>query len=726
MGGRASQRQSPSTGKAASRRRAGTATRRLSFAVPNPGLPLQRKAGACACGGGCPRCQAKPADGVTVGPIDDPLEREADRVADQVMAGGGLASASALPASGAAGLQRQAEEEEETELQARRDGGTAAGPGAGFAARLGSLRGGGQPMPRETRGFFESRFGRDFGGVRVHVGGAANRLNHEVGASAFTVGRDIAFRDGAYRPREAEGQHLLAHELAHVVQQGAAPAGAGAGRRLQRKPVAVRGRAAPGRLQRHPVYVSKHGAQKFLKTAATFFRTWGYAPVKTGIDSVEEVVEDLAKKKSLGRITLVTHAHPSNLFMAMLSGGPPKVLESDWRVDLREEAKFDLDDMDILGGSEQKPKTPLKEDPEEIVEFERHWLPENLLNHMLIAARRDKDDRKRLEKIGDKDDVIVRQYLWWQMERAWLDRILDKKRRRAFRKKHKEHFGKTKVLAELQKKSEVYRDILVAQGKTKGGGPVESDFDPIPPIVKKAVKTLKIDPVTDLSAVRKQLRESPSDAVARVWQDRKFLKNLTAVRQKITSKTWFEIQGCRAGKFPNYLKAMQDFFSHGRKTPKVTAPDWYQGFGAVKWDLIGTSEKALEKAFKKRKVRESLKHWYPILMGKALPDPLTWEALRDFIKAPHALPRAYPNSGEPRSQFLVGKNLEGDAFLKWLSKHSYRISKEEKIREALFTDKSTKKNLEGLITDFLIEDKDAASEVAYRPDPRYKKHIISA
>jgi hypothetical protein len=77
----------------------------------------------------------------------------------------------------------------------------------------------GQPLPAATRAFFEPRFGWDFGDVRVHTGSTAAAAARSLRASAFTTGQDIVFAAGAYAPATTAGRMLLAHELAHVVQQ---------------------------------------------------------------------------------------------------------------------------------------------------------------------------------------------------------------------------------------------------------------------------------------------------------------------------------------------------------------------------------------------------------------------------------------------------------------------------------------------------------------------------
>ena len=80
--------------------------------------------------------------------------------------------------------------------------------------------GAGQPLPRDTRAFMESRMGADFGDVRLHTGGKAERLNQDIGAQAFTHGQDIYLAEGAADPASARSKHLLAHELTHTLQQG--------------------------------------------------------------------------------------------------------------------------------------------------------------------------------------------------------------------------------------------------------------------------------------------------------------------------------------------------------------------------------------------------------------------------------------------------------------------------------------------------------------------------
>ncbi len=156
-----------------------------------------------------------------VGAVNDPLEAEADRVADQVM----RMSDPELPAgNGPPALRRKCmacEEEEAKTVRTKPDG---IGPVGGEAPPLVHqvLGSPGQPLDRTTRAFFESRFEADLSSIRIHTDKDAGRSAQAVGALAYAAGRDIVFAPGRYHPGTPEGQRLLAHELTHTMQQGAA------------------------------------------------------------------------------------------------------------------------------------------------------------------------------------------------------------------------------------------------------------------------------------------------------------------------------------------------------------------------------------------------------------------------------------------------------------------------------------------------------------------------
>lgn len=199
-------------------------------AVPPRAQPLRQS--GCSCGGGCPACKAR---SPTLAGPDHPAEREAEAVAAQVMSMPEPASVQRMeelplmrqPEEDVMQMQVEEEDEEEsTQMQAEEELPMQAkaehGGGAGVATPGGPLAGlgGGRPLPGALRRFFEPRFGLSFAGVRIHDGPAAQARARNLKAQAFTFGRDIVFGAGRYSPDTAQGRHLMAHELTHVVQQG--------------------------------------------------------------------------------------------------------------------------------------------------------------------------------------------------------------------------------------------------------------------------------------------------------------------------------------------------------------------------------------------------------------------------------------------------------------------------------------------------------------------------
>jgi hypothetical protein len=146
--------------------------------------------------------------------------------------------------------------------------GPAGGVPEGFASSLAGS-GSGSQLPDDFRAQAETRLGAGFGDVRVHTDSSAAQAAGQVAANAFTVGSDIYFAAGRYDPGSRDGQQLLAHELTHVTQQGAAPAGdtgvlshpgdpaereaAAVAERFHAGPVRDSGRRVGPHIQRDPV-----------------------------------------------------------------------------------------------------------------------------------------------------------------------------------------------------------------------------------------------------------------------------------------------------------------------------------------------------------------------------------------------------------------------------------------------------------------------------------------
>ena len=227
------------------------------------GLLLQRQ---CACGsptasltGECTECASKKflQPKLTIGASNDPLEQEADRVADQVLATPvSIADNTALRSPGqdnwqtgtAPGGADKSLANPSSRLDPARpqqighsfghdfsrvrvhSGVAAAVP---YNVRTGAIDGGsrlvpgadqpigdaGAPLSPRLRSSFEEQFQTSLADVRLHNSSSAARLARQHQANALTIGRDIYFGKGRYRPDERRGQALLAHEITHVLQQ---------------------------------------------------------------------------------------------------------------------------------------------------------------------------------------------------------------------------------------------------------------------------------------------------------------------------------------------------------------------------------------------------------------------------------------------------------------------------------------------------------------------------
>src|SRR5262249_29943350 len=141
---------------------------------------------------------------LAIGRHDDPLERDADRMATRALEGS--TPSIARP----------------TRLDPGGPDGQIAAPSPVHAA----LRTPGQPLDAATRAALEPRFSHDFSGVRIHADGPSADAARSIGATAFTLGSDIVLGVDRTALQGEAGRRLLAHELAHVVQQGSSPSGA--------------------------------------------------------------------------------------------------------------------------------------------------------------------------------------------------------------------------------------------------------------------------------------------------------------------------------------------------------------------------------------------------------------------------------------------------------------------------------------------------------------------
>lgn len=166
----------------------------------------------------------------------DEYEQEAERMAAVVTADSPFeryrspaeaAAPVALRAMGKGEPEEPKKKKEEDEkppkpAAVQRKGSSAAEPGIvppSVEAGIATMSTGGDPLSKESRTYFEPRFGYDLGNVRIHSGSDAAQAAKAIDAQAFTVGQHIFFGSGAFDPGSGQGRALLAHELTHTIQQ---------------------------------------------------------------------------------------------------------------------------------------------------------------------------------------------------------------------------------------------------------------------------------------------------------------------------------------------------------------------------------------------------------------------------------------------------------------------------------------------------------------------------
>jgi hypothetical protein len=156
---------------------------------------------------------------LSIGPVDDVYEREADAVANAVV---NNAQATGLGHAISPLVQAKCAHCEEEEKLQRKDTGRSSHEHTAPSIVDDALRTGGNTLDGTVRGSMEKRFGYDFGQVKIHTGTVAAKSADAINALAYTSGNHIVFNTGQFNPSSENGRRLLAHELTHVVQQGAA------------------------------------------------------------------------------------------------------------------------------------------------------------------------------------------------------------------------------------------------------------------------------------------------------------------------------------------------------------------------------------------------------------------------------------------------------------------------------------------------------------------------
>ncbi len=290
-------------------------------AAPGAGLAADFSATATSGRDGAPSV-SNSSGHLPVNAPGDAFEREAEAVAAAVVEGSrASAAASAIPT-----------------LARRAEGPATVSPTYAPPIVHDVLGSSGAPLDATMRAELEPRFGHDFSGVRVHTDGRAAASARAVQATAYTVGRDIVFDRGAYAPHSTTGRRLLAHELAHVVQQGGSPRTV---QRVVRPGLEVEGRATgTGPAGSVSVFFARNDTALDLDAQIAVLLAGGGADTKKPYDLNGYVSEDegasAADRKTLadGRIKAVD-AELQSVGHTAVRNPKPKPDAGDGRLDYR-------------------------------------------------------------------------------------------------------------------------------------------------------------------------------------------------------------------------------------------------------------------------------------------------------------------------------------------------------------------------------------------------------
>jgi hypothetical protein len=265
-----------------------SSTQIKSSFTPIPTGLLQRKCNSCGqhqiAGGECTNCQAKSSlqRKLTIGASNDPLEQEADRVADLVM--------SASPNSVVNGTPPQIQR-----FMGQTTGQTDMVAPASVDSVLSSP---GSPLESGLRQDMEQRFGHDFSRVRVHTGIEAERSAQDINANAYTVGNNIVFGADQFTPKTQIGKRLLAHELTHVVQQSAI-GNHDTGLQMPNMATQIEGHAKVGKIQKENNKALDEKAKKIVDAA----KDAGKSLDQRAIDAVNSIIKTYYDPTLVEKIT---------------------------------------------------------------------------------------------------------------------------------------------------------------------------------------------------------------------------------------------------------------------------------------------------------------------------------------------------------------------------------------------------------------------------------------
>lgn len=551
---------------------------------------------------------------LTIGQPNDKYEQEADRIAEEVMRMPDpklqrqneppeeeeeeTLQTKPLTNQISPLVQRQEEPpEEEEELQVKSKSGETSAVTPNLESHIQAMKGGGQPLPKSTRSYFEPRFGRDFSNVRLHQGVRAGDLARQLRARAFTVGADIAFAHGQYTSGSAADRRLLAHELVHVVQQRGGEVRRQPAFGFGRRPAMLLRYQAPCLQRSRALFASTAGRQSYVNIGVLFHRQQGDYPSARRVGSVEEMLEHMVQmQRPIEWVRILSHGNDQGLGLPLMRGGNSVLQQSELRMTRRFELQQAL-------GSEYTRVSPQGGQGAPVMrQISYHVVPRTwveyvwrfLYNNSTRAHRRLLDGVALQEYPTPMTDM--HDFFWWVVDHTVTEMTEPRQRGRGRRTVqvpivNLSRRDRRRILASLQRNVAILRNRVI-EGPYAGGLPLDV-AEMAPP--RRGARPLSADTVQSLEAAiaegaREVVRQRRSDLdVVQVavpspsYRSRQdalergtFLDNLLQVKFMIPNGAELQLRACNVGQNMSWLRAFRDFFGHGqdqqRTRPHVSAP----------------------------------------------------------------------------------------------------------------------------------------------------------
>lgn len=446
-----------------------------------------------------------------------------------------------------------------------------------------ATRGAGRPLPAGLRARFETALAADLSRVRVHTDVAASTAASALGARAFTLGHDMVFRAGEYRPGTATGDWLLGHELAHVAQLR--PGSASDGRErvesdarrsataaLLGLPAAPQRRHDGTRVHRFGApekvpdltYISNQGGAGYLNQAVAYHNAWGIP--STRVSSLEEVVNHLAGGQGqVGRVRLVTHAAAIGPMLSLFRGQP--------RASLTAARLAAWTTSDVAGLSRD-------------LGYPFGRLSAAKTTTILSHLRR--RHRATLLPFGIQSAGSPSGALAELFQRATDLALLN----RARTPQNAVHVAPL-ITATGTLLHEI-RARVVTQGRITAAAALA---------LQNAIGGAGFNPRFNPSVPHGRTLREANRAVAA-----NFRATLARARLRLNATSWIDVRGCNLGSNRANLLALQRFFGRGATLPHVSAPDWAQQFLEFGYQSLA-NDAAIDRAFRNSSFATTLGRW---------------------------------------------------------------------------------------------------------------------